>query len=203
MASAAASASLREAMVRLKAADDALRQAESLAALHPEAALSAANEAWRLDPQGWQKAQMLGALRQASGDLAGAESAYRAAASLAPDKPVAVEQLTRMLIDQGAVAKALTYAEQAALAAPTVAHLWANAGEAALAAGHTAWAVALGQIGLSVGTNLPAIHQKMARFHLANGNPVGEAFRALRAQRPKDVAIRRQAAEVVGVTAPR
>uniref|UniRef100_UPI00286CDD0E glycosyltransferase family A protein n=1 Tax=Tabrizicola sp. TaxID=2005166 RepID=UPI00286CDD0E len=83
VASAAACAGLREAMVRLKASDDALFQAEAMAASHPEAALSAANEAWRLDPQGWQKAQMLGTLRQAQGDLAGAESAYRAAASLA------------------------------------------------------------------------------------------------------------------------
>jgi tetratricopeptide (TPR) repeat protein len=149
----------------------------------PAAALAAAEAAWALDPQDPAKARRLGRLRQATGDLAGAEAAFRAAMACDPADAGAAALLADVVQARSGPIAALHQAERAALAAPTSARLWAAAADRALLAGSTTWAVALGQIALSLAVGSPAAHAALARLHGAAGDPLAAAFRAQSSRR--------------------
>lgn len=148
-----------------------------------QSSLPLAEAAWAMDPQDPTKARLVAGLRLADGDAAGAASAFRTVLALSPSHAEAAAALVALVTTRDGALAGLHQAERLALAAPTSRRLWGIAAEAALAAGHADWAVALGHRALACAVDAPASHSLLSRLHAAAGNPVAAAFRAMTARR--------------------
>lgn len=144
-----------------------------------ESDLALSEHAWQLDPQDPAKAFLSGCLRLDSGDETGAEAAFRAALALDPMHEGAAQMLVGLVADRDGSTEAWHLAERLALAAPLSKAIWALAAEAAVDAGHPAWALVLGVRALAAGVDWAPAHAGLARLHAILGTPAGERHRSV------------------------
>lgn len=157
-----------------------IAQAEALAS--DGADLAALARAAALDPQDWRKAlKHATALARVGDDAAVAE--FRRGMALAPGEAALLDGLVRHLTQKGELSDALRESERAALAAPQSRRHWDIASDAAARAGRDDLSLACCLQALTLAPDLPTAHRRVARCHMALGNPVAALFRNHAAER--------------------
>lgn len=169
---------------------EANRMMERAAATRSLALAEAARD---LDPMDPAKSVLLGNLRRAEKDIAGAMTAFRQALALKPAEAEAARPLVELVSARSGAKAGLQEAERLALAAPTTRQIWEIAATAALASDKAGWAVMLGQVALGLAIDNAALHLFLQKLHLAAGDPLAAAFRGLAARRLKAADLQRRA----------
>ncbi|MDZ4095070.1 MAG: hypothetical protein U1D35_09205, partial [Paracoccaceae bacterium] len=174
LAMAADTRAVLRALPDLRSAALDATQALGLLKGDPAQALHLARRAVRLAPQNWRYHLRHAEALLAVDQPAHAETALvalRQAMALAPEEPLPVEILCRLLADLDRGAEAMDAAERAVIMAPDVRRILENAAGHAQRSKRSRLALLYAHAALVAEPAAVTVHRRLARLHLAMRNP--------------------------------